>query len=69
MDINMPELDGREATAAIRNKGFKDIPIIALTADAMKEDREKCLKAGMNDYIAKPVRPQNLLDVITSWIK
>ncbi|MBU1344628.1 MAG: response regulator [Proteobacteria bacterium] len=71
MDVQMPEMDGYEATQKIRAMGDekKDIPIIAMTANAMKGDREKCLEYGMNDYISKPVKPQNLLDVITTWVK
>lgn len=70
MDIQMPEMDGYEATKQIRvmNNDRKDVPIVAMTANAMKGDREKCLEAGMNDYISKPVKPQNLLDAIDQWI-
>ncbi len=68
--IIMLEMGGYEATKKIRNlnNGRKDVPIVAMTANAMKGDREKCLEAGMNDYVTKPVKPQNLLDAITKWI-
>ena len=68
MDVQMPEMDGFEATAAIRNPHSAvrnhEIPIIAMTAHAMKGDREKCVEAGMNDYVSKPVRPKELSDAI-----
>jgi two-component system sensor histidine kinase/response regulator len=67
MDIQMPNLDGREATKIIREKGFKDIPIIAMTAEAMKGDREKCIEAGMNDYIRKPIKRDVVFKMITKW--
>jgi CheY-like chemotaxis protein len=62
----MPEVDGYAATRAIRSgpPPFNSIPIIALTADAMKGDKEKCLEAGMNGYIAKPFRIEEILEVL-----
>jgi len=67
MDIQMPAMDGREATKKIRKKGFKDIPIVAMTAEAMKGDREKCLKAGMDDYIAKPIKRDIVFKIVKKW--
>ena len=68
MDCQMPEMDGYEATSLIRDKSFAvlnhDVPIIALTANAMKEDRERCFRAGMNAYLSKPVRKEGLLAAI-----
>ncbi|MCP4748864.1 MAG: PAS domain S-box protein [Desulfobacteraceae bacterium] len=72
MDIQMPEMDGLEATRVIRSKKdypkTSSIPIIALTAHAMKGDRETCLQAGMNDYLSKPVDPQQLLNIIEKYM-
>lgn len=72
MDLQMPELDGLEATRMIRNTASKvihpDIPVIAMTANAMAGDREKCLNAGMNDYISKPVDPIILAEKIEKWL-
>ncbi len=71
MDILMPEMGGYEATRLIRSDKTNvldhDLPIIALTASALTEDKEKCLSAGMNDYIAKPVKPQALIDKVKQW--
>jgi len=65
MDIQMPGMDGREATQALR-KSFtkKDLPIIALTAHTMSGDRERCIAAGMNDFVSKPINPKALFEVI-----
>jgi CheY-like chemotaxis protein/HPt (histidine-containing phosphotransfer) domain-containing protein len=69
MDVQMPEMDGFEATLRIRNSGmpYQDIPIIAMTAHALKGDREKCLEAGMNDYVSKPINADELFNVIQKW--
>ncbi len=69
MDIQMPEVNGFEATAAIREREAstgRHVPIVALTAYAMKEDRERCLSAGMDAYITKPIRPNELFAAIES---
>lgn len=68
MDVQMPEMDGMEATKAIRKKGFDTIPIVAMTAHAMKGDREKCLKAGMVDYITKPIKRELVFEIIEKWV-
>ncbi len=69
MDVMMPEMDGLEATRQIRKMPeYKKIPIIALTAKAMKDDREKCLAAGMSDYISKPLNVQQLLSLMRVWL-
>ena len=69
MDVMMPEMDGYEATQEIRKiDKFSKLPIIALTAKAMKGDREKCLEAGMSDYIAKPVNIDQLLSLMRVWL-
>jgi len=67
MDIQMPVMDGLEATGKIRSKGFHNIPIIAMTAESMKGDMEKCIEAGMNDYISKPIRRDLLYKMVKKW--
>ena len=69
MDIMMPEMDGYQTMTEIRNDGrFRRLPIIALTAKAMKGDREKCLDAGASDYLAKPVNTEQLLSALRMWL-
>ena len=71
MDVQMPELDGLEATRRIRKLEApgRHVPIIAVTAHAMQGDRERCLEAGMDDYISKPLQRQELLAALERWIK
>jgi CheY-like chemotaxis protein len=69
MDIMMPQMDGYQTIGVIRtNPSFRRLPIIALTAKAMKGDREKCLEAGASDYLAKPVNTEQLLLAIRMWL-
>ena len=69
MDIQMPEMDGYDATRAIREKPeYADLPIIAMTANVMAGDREKCLEAGLNDHVAKPIDPEKLFSALVQWI-
>ncbi|MCL1056759.1 response regulator [Shewanella gelidimarina] len=69
MDIQMPVMDGYEATGAIRQQPDKQaLPIIAMTANAMSGDRDKCIKAGMNDHIPKPINPQEVYRTLAKWI-
>ena len=69
MDIMMPDMDGYETMREIRNSvQFRTLPILALTAKAMKGDREKCLDAGASDYIAKPVNTDQLLSLMRVWL-
>jgi CheY-like chemotaxis protein len=69
MDVMMPEMDGLTATREIRKRNeWKKLPIIALTAKAMPDDREKCLRAGANDYIAKPLDVDKLVSLISVWM-
>jgi CheY-like chemotaxis protein len=69
IDVVMPQIDGFQLAAMIReNPAFRRLPIIALTAKAMKGDREKCLEAGASDYLAKPVNTEQLLLAIRMWL-
>ena len=69
MDIMMPEMDGYQTIQVIRERPrFRRLPIVALTAKAMKGDREKCLEAGASDYVAKPVNTDQLLSLVRTWL-
>jgi CheY-like chemotaxis protein len=68
MDCQMPEMDGFSAAMEIRRSGpNRETAIIALTANVLEEDRERCFTAGMNDYLSKPIRKDQLLDAIQKW--
>jgi CheY-like chemotaxis protein len=71
MDIAMPEMDGLEATQTIRALGGKpsDVPIVAMTAGAFDEDKQRCLDAGMDDYLSKPIVRAELLSAVDRWLK
>ncbi|MBN9298841.1 MAG: response regulator [Filimonas sp.] len=69
MDIMMPEMDGYEAMRTIRDKGFTDLPIVALTAKAMRGDIEKCLEAGASDYMAKPIDVAKLIELMEKLLQ
>jgi CheY-like chemotaxis protein len=69
MDIMMPEMDGYQTMQIIRqNPRYRRLPIVALTAKAMKGDREKCLEAGASEYLAKPVNTEQLLSALRMWL-
>ncbi len=72
MDMQMPKMDGLEATRIIRQSSSgvlnHEIPVIAMTANAMRGDRERCIEAGMNGYVSKPVSPQALVEALNSWL-
>jgi two-component system, sensor histidine kinase and response regulator len=71
MDVQMPEMDGFEATATIRQLeqgGGTHLPVVALTAHAVKGDQERCLAAGMDGYLTKPVRPQELDEILEKYV-
>ena len=68
MDMQMPVMDGVEATRTIRSAGYRDVPIVAMTANAFGEDRQRCLDAGMNDHLSKPVDPAALYTTLIQWL-
>lgn len=68
MDIQMPVMDGMEATGIIREKISRSLPIIALTANAIKGDNKKCMDAGMNEYLTKPFKEKELLEIVAFWL-
>jgi two-component system, sensor histidine kinase and response regulator len=69
MDMQMPVMDGIEATRLIRaDSRFDKLPIVAMTANAMAADRERCLEAGMNDHIPKPIDPDQLFGALSRWV-
>ncbi|PIE69661.1 MAG: hybrid sensor histidine kinase/response regulator [Deltaproteobacteria bacterium] len=68
MDMQMPQMNGLQATRAIRDNGFIQVPIIAMTANAMQEDKDRCHAAGMNDYISKPIKKELLLATLQKWL-
>jgi len=70
MDVQMPEMDGLEATVEIRKDShYQNLPIVAMTASVLQGDRDKCMEAGMNDYVAKPIEPDKLWEALLKWIK
>jgi CheY-like chemotaxis protein len=68
MDVQMPIMDGLTATKVIRDQGFKDLPIVAMTAHAMSNDRQLSLDAGMNDHVNKPINVTELFQTLVKWI-
>jgi CheY-like chemotaxis protein len=70
MDLQMPEMDGFEATARIRGAGpSRMTPIIALTASVSREDRNRCIEAGMNDHLGKPASPEQIEEMLAKWVR
>jgi two-component system sensor histidine kinase/response regulator len=70
MDVQMPEMDGITATLALRRmERFRDLPVVALTANVMAQDRKRCMDAGMNDFLAKPIEPDAMWAMLAKWIR
>lgn len=69
MDVQMPIMDGYEATRMLRNKGFKNLPIIGLSANAMKEDKAQAMDAGMDNYLTKPIKREALAAMLTRYLR
>jgi two-component system sensor histidine kinase/response regulator len=70
MDMQMPVMDGVTATEEIRKEArFKDLPVVAMTANSMQSDRDRCMAAGMNDHVSKPIEPEDLWKALLKWIK
>src|SRR5665647_2465698 len=70
MDMQMPVMDGVTATQEIRKEArFKDLPVVAMTANVMQGDCDRCMAAGMNDHVAKPIEPEVLWTALLKWIK
>jgi CheY-like chemotaxis protein len=67
MDVQMPEMDGIEATRIIRQQSYHQPVIIAVTANAMQDDKEACMQAGMDDYISKPIELEKLMTLLEKW--
>jgi CheY-like chemotaxis protein len=67
MDVQMPEMDGLEATRAIRRNKCRQPMIVAMTANAMKEDRDECERSGMDDFLSKPVKLEDLVGMLEKW--
>ena len=68
MDVQMPVMDGYEATKQLREKGFTGVPIIGLSANAMKEDKQSAIDAGMNDYLTKPIKQKSLISMLREYL-
>ena len=70
MDMQMPVMDGVTATVEIRkHERFRELPIVAMTANAMQGDRDKCIAAGMNDHLGKPIEPEELRQAVLKWVR
>ena len=69
MDIQMPELDGLAATREIRSLGYENVPIVACTAHALPEEKQRCMDAGMNAFLSKPFKPHELSEAVERWVR